>query len=105
MGVGANARRVPVSDWRAASALRNRGARLDTSRPAVLGHDGVCRVDEIVAVTGRVEAETIETETVFERQPVGGGPGPLLRGGGQPPHAERFTRVGVDVGAALAEDW
>ncbi|CAN5861690.1 hypothetical protein BH20ACT6_BH20ACT6_25350 [soil metagenome] len=70
-----------------------------------LAPDGVRRVDEIVAVPGRVEAEVIEIETIFDRQPVDGGPGALLRAGGQPPHAARFARVGIDIGAALAEDW
>ncbi|MBA2507376.1 MAG: CpaF family protein, partial [Nocardioidaceae bacterium] len=96
-----------------------------------LGPDGVRRVDEILAVPGRVEADVIETETIFERQRVGdgawgadskaaseapsertsngvaaeAGTGALLRGPGQPPHAERFARVGIDISAALAEQW
>ncbi len=32
-----------------------------------LGPDGVRRVDEIVGVPGRVEAEVIETEPLFSR--------------------------------------
>ena len=44
-----------------------------------LGLDGVRRVQEIVAVPGRIEAETIETETVFVRRG-----GELVRGPGLP---------------------
>jgi len=62
-----------------------------------LGPDGIRRVDEVVAVPGRVEGEVIETEQVFARR--GGG---LVPVGGRPPHAERFERVGVDIGAVLA---
>ncbi|MGH3348348.1 MAG: CpaF family protein [Nocardioides sp.] len=49
-------------------------------------------VQEIVAVPGRVEADIIETETVFEH--VGG---ELRRSAGLPPRRERFERIGVDV--------
>jgi pilus assembly protein CpaF len=64
-----------------------------------LGPDGIRRVDEVVAVSGRVEADVIETEVVFVRRD-----GALVRGGGRPPHSERFARVGVDIGAVLAGD-
>ena len=49
-------------------------------------------VQEIVAVPGRVEADVIETEAVFER--VGG---ELRRGSGLPPRRDRFDRLGIDV--------
>jgi pilus assembly protein CpaF len=49
-------------------------------------------VQEIVAVPGRVEADMIETEAVFEH--VGG---ELRRGAGLPPRGDRFERIGVDV--------
>ena len=62
-----------------------------------LGPDGVRRVDEVVAVSGRVEADVIETEVVFVRRD-----GELIRAGGRPPHSERFARVGADIGAVLA---
>jgi len=75
-------------------------ASVDLIVHIALGYDGVRRVEEIVAVPGRVEADVIETETIFERQR-----GALLRGGGQPPHTERFERVGIDIGAVLAEGW
>ncbi len=75
-------------------------ASVDLIIHIALGYDGVRRVEEIVAVPGRVEADVIETETIFERQR-----GALLRGGGQPPHTERFERVGIDIGAVLAEGW
>ena len=62
-----------------------------------LGADGTRRVDEVVAVPGRVESDVIETEPIFIR--LGGG---LERAGGQPPHPERFARAGIDVGSLLA---
>ncbi len=61
-----------------------------------LGLDGVRRVQEIVAVPGRIEAGTIETETVFARRG-----DELVRGPGLPPRAERFERIGVDLPALL----
>jgi pilus assembly protein CpaF len=57
-----------------------------------IDHAGVRRVNEIVAVPGRVESDVIETEPVFET--VGG---ELTRAGGMPPRAERFGRIGVDL--------
>ena len=53
---------------------------------------GVRRVDEIVAVPGRVEHDIIETEPLFLRTG-----GELRRAGGMPPRPERFERAGVDV--------
>lgn len=53
-------------------------------------------VQEIVAVPGRVEADIIETEPVFEHVD-----GELRRGPGLPPRLERFQRIGVDVAALL----
>lgn len=64
-----------------------------------LDHHGVRRVEEIVAVSGRVEGDVIETATIFRRH------GDLLiRGGGVPPRPERFLRVGLDVMALLAAE-
>ena len=57
------------------------------------------RVQEVVAVPGRVEADVIETETVFEL--VGG---ELRRGSGMPPRRERFERLGIDVVSLLGGD-
>jgi len=59
-----------------------------------LGIDGrgVRRVNEIVAVSGRVEDDVIETATIFERAG-----SELRRRAGVPPHLERFERIGVDV--------
>jgi pilus assembly protein CpaF len=62
-----------------------------------LSPDGRRRVEEVVAVPGRVESDVIETEPVFTRIH-----GELERAGGQPPHPERFARVGIDLGALLA---
>ena len=53
---------------------------------------GVRRVNEVVAVPGRVEHDIIETEPIFVRQ------GADLRlAGGMPPRIERFARIGVDI--------
>ena len=60
---------------------------------------GVRRVQEVVAVPGRVEGDVIETETVFEL--VGG---ELRRGSGMPPRRERFERLGIDVVSLLGSD-
>ena len=54
-------------------------------------------VEEVVAVPGRVENDTIETEHVFWRRD-----GALVRAQGMPPRLERFARAGVDVHAMLA---
>ena len=66
-----------------------------------LGMDarGVRRVNEIVAVPGRVESGVIETAPVFERH--GSGSDGLRRGSGMPPRVERYERVGVDLHALL----
>ena len=61
-----------------------------------LDADGMRRVNEIVAVPGRVEQGTIETEAVFLRRPDG-----LARATGMPPRAERFERAGIDLNALL----
>jgi pilus assembly protein CpaF len=57
------------------------------------------RVLEVVAVPGRVEADVIETETVFEYAA-----GELRRGSGMPPRRDRFERLGIDVAALLGGD-
>jgi len=55
------------------------------------------RVREIVAVPGRVEADTIETEPIFALRD-----GQLVRAHGMPPRLERFAAVGIDIGALLS---
>ncbi|WP_141014236.1 CpaF family protein [Nocardioides sambongensis] len=52
---------------------------------------GARRVNEIVAVPGRIENDLIETEPVFESVD-----GRLRRGIGVPPRLENFQRVGID---------
>lgn len=52
---------------------------------------------EIVALTGRVEGEVIETSPIFTRSEAG-----LKRAGGFPPHEERFARAGYDLRELLA---
>lgn len=64
-----------------------------------LGHDGVLRVNEIIAVPGRVESDVIEVEPFFHRSP-----GELRRIAGVPARTERFERVGIDVHQRLAVD-
>ncbi len=58
---------------------------------------GVRRVNEIVAVPGRVEQDIVETEPVFVRQG-----GDLVHTGGMPTRLDTFERAGVDVHRILA---
>jgi pilus assembly protein CpaF len=53
---------------------------------------GVRRVNEIVAVPGRVEHDIVETEAVFVRRA-----GELVHTGGMPNQLESFERAGIDV--------
>jgi hypothetical protein len=62
-----------------------------------IDNQGVRRVNEVVAVPGRVENDIIETEPIFLRTG-----GELRRQGGFPPRTERFDRIGVDVHRILA---
>lgn len=64
-----------------------------------LGADGRRAVQEVTAVSGRVENGHIESETVFVRDG-----GVLRRGHGRPSRTEAFTRVGIDLDAVLATD-
>jgi len=57
-----------------------------------IDHTGVRRVNEVVAVPGRVENDVIETEALFLRES-----GNLGRRSGMPPHVERFARLGIDI--------
>ncbi|MEP9381467.1 CpaF family protein [Nocardioides cheoyonin] len=59
---------------------------------------GVRRVEELVAVPGRIEADVIETATIFARAG-----GELRRGVGMPPRPERYARLGLDLQRLLAE--
>lgn len=59
--------------------------------------DGRRRVQEIVALPGRVEADVVEIADIFLTRG-----GELVRGEGFPPHAERFERAGHDLPALLA---
>lgn len=66
-----------------------------------LGMDaqGVRRVNEIVAVPGRVENDIIETEPIFHRTSAG-----LRRLHGSAPRLDQFERAGIDVAAILSGD-
>jgi pilus assembly protein CpaF len=55
------------------------------------------RVTEIVALPGRVEGQVIETADIFTSSR-----GALVRAGGFPPHAERFSYAGYDIASILA---
>ena len=59
---------------------------------------GVRRVNEIVAVPGRVENDIVETEPVFVRRA-----GDLVHTGGMPTRLESFERAGIDVHRILRE--
>jgi pilus assembly protein CpaF len=54
------------------------------------------RVREIVAVTGRVEGDVIETSDIFLLRA-----DRLERAGGYPPHADRFERSGAGLSDVL----
>ncbi|UYM04071.1 CpaF family protein [Solicola gregarius] len=58
---------------------------------------GQRRVDEIVAVTGRVENDLIESEAVFTTND-----GQLRRMSGVPPRPERYAHAGIDLDHLLA---
>jgi pilus assembly protein CpaF len=55
------------------------------------------RVREILGVSGRVEGRVIEAAEVFVTRGHR-----LVRGGGDPPHKDRFARRGIDLAALLA---
>lgn len=63
-----------------------------------LDRHGVRRVNEIVAVPGRVENDIIETEPIFVRSGER-----LVRAAGMPGRLESFERAGIDVHALLRE--
>ena len=58
---------------------------------------GTRRVQEVVAVPGRVENDVIETEALFVRRG-----DELVRLQGMPPRRESFERAGYDVTSLLA---
>ena len=57
-----------------------------------LDSSGARRVNEIVAVPGRVETDIVEIEPVFVRQD-----GDLVHAGGVPARLDTFERAGIDV--------
>jgi pilus assembly protein CpaF len=59
---------------------------------------GVRRVNEVVAVPGRVENDIIETEPLFHRTR-----DRLVRAAGMPSRLESFDQAGIDVHALLRE--
>jgi pilus assembly protein CpaF len=61
-----------------------------------IDRDGRRAVQEVAAVTGRVENGLIETETVFRRER-----GALRRGHGRPARRDAFERAGLDLEALL----
>jgi pilus assembly protein CpaF len=63
-----------------------------------LDHKGARRVEEIVAVPGRVESDLIECEALFELRE-----GRLQRLSGMPGRLERFARQGIDIHRLLTE--
>jgi pilus assembly protein CpaF len=64
---------------------------------ATLG-DGRRRVQQIVALPGRVEGGVVEVADLFMDQGSG-----LERAGGYPPHADRFRRMGFELTELLGE--
>ncbi|MBD8868761.1 CpaF family protein [Nocardioides donggukensis] len=63
-----------------------------------IDHQGARRVNEVVAVPGRVETDVIEAESLFVRQD-----GELRRQGGMPPRVELYERLGLDVHEILGQ--
>lgn len=61
-----------------------------------LDPSGRRRVQEIVGLPGRVEAEVVEVADIFLTRR-----GALVRGDGYPPHPERFERAGHDLAGLL----
>jgi len=55
------------------------------------------RVQEVVAVPGRVEGDVVETADIFTTRGDA-----LVRADGFPPHPERFVRAGADLARLLA---
>ncbi|UPK76198.1 Flp pilus assembly complex ATPase component TadA [Nocardioidaceae bacterium SCSIO 66511] len=72
-------------------------ASVDLVVHLAIDEHGQRRVDEIVAVTGRVENDLIETEAVFATQD-----GQLRRMSGIPTRPERYAHAGIDLGRILA---
>lgn len=68
------------------------GASVDLVVHTGLDHDGSRAVREIVAVTGRVENDLIESEPVFVRRA-----GHLERGHGIPLRRDAFEQAGIDL--------
>jgi len=71
-------------------------ASIDLVVHLALDGSGQRRVREIVGVTGRVEADVIETAEIFTSRR-----GRLERADGFPPHAERYEAAGIDLADAL----
>ncbi|MCI9889671.1 CpaF family protein [Micrococcales bacterium 31B] len=63
-----------------------------------IGRSGERVVEEILAVTGRVEGSVVETSMIFERLQ-----GELQRREGYPPRPESFERAGFDIAALLGQ--
>lgn len=61
--------------------------------------DGRRRVREIVGLPGRVEGDVVEVADLFLTRGTS-----LVRGGGFPPHPERFEHAGHDLAALLGRD-
>jgi pilus assembly protein CpaF len=71
-------------------------ASIDLVVHLALDAAGHRRVREIVAVTGRVEGDVIETAELFAMRN-----GRLVRGDGYPPHRQRYEAAGIDVAALV----
>jgi pilus assembly protein CpaF len=73
-------------------------ASVDLVAHLAIDQQGRRTVEEILAVPGRAEGDTIETEALFVRRA-----GELVRAGGMPPRPDRYQRVGVDIVGLLSE--
>ncbi|MEO6472804.1 MAG: ATPase, T2SS/T4P/T4SS family [Aeromicrobium sp.] len=61
---------------------------------------GKRRVQEVVAVSGRVENDNIESEQIFARQNEA-----LVRRSGMPARRDRFELAGIDLDSLMAARW
>jgi len=78
-------------------AGENVGSRFVVPTVAGCIDRGRRRVQEVVAVPGRVEGDVVETADIFTTRGDA-----LVRADGFPPHPERFVRAGADLARLLA---
>lgn len=76
------------------------GSSVDLVIHTGIDAQGRRRLQEVVAVTGRVENDTIEAEVIYAMRD-----GQLARGSGMPARRDRFEQCGIDLDALLGASW